>query len=51
MGWKLCRLFDGIANRNEGSQYAAERFWGQMVGFEEAHHLAVGDQVAQPDPQ
>ena len=33
----LARVFDGIANRDQRSQYAAERFWGQLVGFEEAH--------------
>lgn len=29
-------IFDAIANRNRSYQYAAERFWGPIVGIEEA---------------
>lgn len=30
------RLFDALANRDERAQYICERFWGQLVGMEEA---------------
>ena len=29
-------IFDAVANRSRGYQYACERFWGPIVGIEEA---------------
>jgi SAM-dependent methyltransferase len=33
----LGRVVDALANRSERSQYFCERFWGHLVGVEEAH--------------
>ena len=30
-------IFDALANRSERAQYFCERFWGPLVGMEEAH--------------
>jgi ubiquinone/menaquinone biosynthesis C-methylase UbiE len=30
------RVLDSLANRNDRAQYFCERFWGHLVGFEEA---------------
>jgi SAM-dependent methyltransferase len=30
-------IFDALANRSERAQYYCERFWGPLVGIEEAH--------------
>jgi SAM-dependent methyltransferase len=31
------RIFDALANRGPRAQYLCERFWGPIVGIEEAH--------------
>jgi len=31
------RIFDALANRSPRAQYLCERFWGPLVGIEEAH--------------
>lgn len=31
------RIFDALANRNDRARYFCERFWGPLVGMEEAH--------------
>jgi hypothetical protein len=31
------RILDALANRDRQHQYACERFWGPVVGMEEAH--------------
>jgi hypothetical protein len=31
------RILDALANRDRQQQYICERFWGPVVGMEEAH--------------
>lgn len=31
------RIIDALANRSERAQYFCERFWGPLIGIEEAH--------------